>query len=292
MSYGQGGPGWVPGGSQQQPPDWNALAADAERRQGRRRAWIVGGAVLGAVAVGTVVALVIVGQGGDGDPEAAGADTTLPAEPSGSESERQTFGRTSLPPLPQPREFISDADKDLAPFEPDGFFSGDTMEIEDRAYTEVASDGTEGCGTDVLSADLSAALTELGCVGTVRATYTGDGVAVTVGVVQFPDEETAASARATEAGGNLLALTGGDAPAFCENGGCRTTKNQVGRYTYYTIAGNADGSPDSGDADTPAKQASLDGNDHAFNCIIRRGEEQASASASAIVEERNREQDG
>ncbi|MFR9722727.1 hypothetical protein ACL02R_05035 [Streptomyces sp. MS19] len=293
MSYGQGGPAWVPGGSQQQ-PDWNALAADAERRQRRRRGFLIGGGALGALMVGTMVALLITGSGGgdDGPDDRAGGGGSLPAEPSGASTSDSDSGfePTQLPPLPEPREFISDADKDVAAFEPESFFTGDTAELEGRTYTEVATDAAQGCPAEVFSGDLSAALTELGCGAVLRATFTGEGVAVTVGVAQFPTAEAAEQVRGAAAG-NLVALTGGGAPSFCQNGGCRTTTNAVGRYAYFTIAGNADGSPDSGDG-TPAQQASRDGNDHAFNCIIRRGETQASASASALVEERRRSQQG
>lgn len=283
MSYGQGGPQWVPGGSNT--PDWNALAADAEQKRARKRWWVIIGSAIAAAAVGTVVALAIVNQGGDGSDTASEdpGSGELPAEPTGDPSDDRTFDETTLPPLPQPREFISDADKDIAPFEPDSFFGG-AMEVEGRPYTLTASDATEGCAGAV-SDDLGTVLTDNGCVTLLRATYTTEGVAVTVGVAQFGTEENAVAAREA-ATGNLQALTGGDAPSFCQRGGCRTTTNQVGRYTYFTIAGNSDGSPDSGDG-TPAQQAARDGNDHAFARIIQRGEAQASASASAIVEERN-----
>ncbi|MDT0322454.1 hypothetical protein [Streptomyces millisiae] len=283
MSYGQGGPQWVPGGSNT--PDWNRLAADAEQKRARKRWWVIIGSALAAAAVGTVVALAIVNQGGDGGDTATEdpGSGELPAEPSDGPSDDRTFEETTLPPLPQPREFISDADKDIAPFEQDSFFGG-AMEIEGRPYALAASDATEGCAGAV-SDDLATALTDNGCATLLRATYTAEGVAVTVGVAQFPTEEDAIAAREAAAG-NLQPLTGGDAPSFCQRGGCRTTTNQVGRYTYFTIAGNSDGSPDSGEG-TPAQQAARDGNDHAFARIIQRGEAQASASAAAIVEERN-----
>ncbi|WP_326598608.1 hypothetical protein [Streptomyces sp. NBC_01803] len=294
MSYGQGGPAWVPGGSNT--PDWDALAADAERRRGRRRLVLIGGSAFAAVAIGTLVALAIVNQSGDDDTDASDSPSaTLPDPsdlPSGSDDSEPTFQETTLPPLPEPREFISDADKDLAPFEPDTFYAGDSMEIDGRTYTRAATEAATDCA-GATSPDLGTALAEHGCTTLLRATYTGDGVAVTVGVAQFASEENALAAR-EEAGGAgkyLLALTGGDAPSFCQRGGCRTTSNQVGRYTYFTIAGNSDGTPDSGDG-TPAQQAARDGNDHAFASIIQRGEAQASASASAIVEERRRSQGG
>ncbi|RBM06967.1 hypothetical protein [Streptomyces sp. PT12] len=287
MSYGQGGPGgWVPGGSNT--PDWNALAADAERRRGRRRTTVILVSALATVLVGAVVAFLIVSQSGDdGEPAASGGSSGLP-DPSDSGSGEPSFEPTTLPPLPQPREFISDPEKDIAPFSAEEFFAGDTMEIEGRSYARAATQGTADCA-EAASAELGAVLADNGCAALLRATYTGDGVVMTVGVAQFGTEDAAIAAREA-ATGNLLVLTGGDAPTFCQQGGCRTTTNQVGRYTYFTIAGNADGSPDSGEG-TPAQLAARDGNDHAFARIIQRGEAQASASASALVEERESQQE-
>jgi hypothetical protein len=284
MSYGQGGPQWVPGGSQT--PDWNALAAEAEKKRARRRTLIVVGSVAAAAVIGTAVAFGIVSAGGDGGGEASGDPSSSLSGPSdsasGTDDAEPTFEETTLPPLPQPRQFISDADKDTAAFEPDSFFAGD-MEIEGRPYTLATAEAADGCAGAVTD-DLAAVLTEHGCTTLLRATYTGDGVAVTVGVAQLPGEEEAQAVFGSETG-HLQPLTGGGAPDFCGRGGCRTTVNQVGRYAYFTIAGNSDGTPDSGEG-TPAQQAARDGNDHAFNRIIARGEAQASASASALVEER------
>lgn len=288
MSFGHGaGPGWGQQPGQQGTPDWGALAAEAEKKRGRKRLLVVGGSVLATLAVGTVVALAIVQQDSGSGGQAAGdtggqsggpddgASTTPAPDP--------TFEETTLPPLPKPREFISDADKDLAPFTAEELYPGDTMTVDGREYTKTAAEGSEDCTAGVTD-ELGAVLTEHGCAALLRATFTGDGTAVTVGVAQFPTEEDAQAASAAYVR-NLLPLTAGDSPEFCQRGGCRTTTNQVGRYTYFTIAGNGDGTPDSGDG-TPAQQAARDGNDHAFARIIQRGEAQASASASALVEER------
>jgi hypothetical protein len=284
MSYGQGGPAWGSGGPQT--PDWSALAADAERRQNRRRLWMIGGSVAAAAIIGTVVALAIVSESG-GDSEGSSSALPDPQDlPPDTSRPQPTFEETTLPPLPEPREFISDAGKDTAPFTAEDFFAGDTMNIEGRDYNEVATRGTGNCASAVTQ-ELGAVLNRNGCAALLRATYTSDAVAVTVGVAQFPSETDAQAAR-DAAVNNLLPLTAGSTPDFCELGGCRTTANQVGRYAYFTIAGNIDGSPDEGE-NTPAQQASIDGNDQAFGLIIQRGEAQASASASELVEERENE---
>lgn len=296
MSFGQGGPQWSPGEpqwGQQAPgtstPDWGQLAAEAEQRRRRKRLLLIGGGALAALAIGTVVAIGIVQQGnGDGQQNAAGQGNgagSASGSATDSPAPEPSFEDTYVPPPPQPREFITDAEKDTAPFTADGFFAGETMEIEGRAYTRLAVHETEDCA-EAVSEALGEVLTDHGCVALLRATYSAEGVAVTVGVAQFPDEEAAQAAREA-AGAPILPLTSGDAPTFCQRGGCRTSKNQVGRYGYFTIAGNSDNTPDSGDG-TPAQQASRDGNAHAHARIVARGENQASASASAIREERNR----
>ncbi|UED84606.1 hypothetical protein [Streptomyces profundus] len=286
MSQGQGGPQWVPGGDAR--PDWNALAADADRKKSRKRWTIIGTCVGAAAVIGIVVALAIVNQGDDKGGDTAGPSATLP-EATGSDDAEPTFGETTLPPIPSAREFISDADKDTAPFDVSGFYGEEPLEAGDRSYALVASDAGEDCAAFV-SGDLAAQLTEQGCVALLRATFVGGGVGVTVGVAQLPSEEAALAVHGADVPGSVQVLPGGDAGALCDRGGCRTTRNQVGRYVYFAIAGNADGSPDSGDG-TPAQQAARDGNDHAFAQIIRRGEVQASASASALVEERQRGQE-
>lgn len=275
---------WTPGS---QTPDWNALAADAERQRKRRRLWAIGGGVLAAAAIGTAVALVIVNSEESDtsdsaalpDPQELPPDTTRP---------QPTFEDTTLPPLPQPREFISDPDKDLAPFEVDDFFVGDSRQVNGRTFQEVATAANRDCAA-AAAPELGEVLTEQECISLLRATYTAGEVAVTVGVAQFPSVAHAEAARKEGADSNLRPLTTGDAPTFCQRGGCSTTTNQVGRYAYFTIAGNSDGSPASGDG---VREAARDGNDLAFELIIQRGEAQASASASARVEERENRQNG
>lgn len=187
-----------------------------------------------------------------------------------------------------PSEFIADAEKDTAPFRADDFYAGDTATVNGRTYDKTATQGTDDCGA-AATAELGAVLAEHGCLALLRATYTraSDGVAVTVGVAQFPTEADAEAAR-DEATPSLEPLITGESPSFCQNGGCRVTSNQIGRYAYFTVAGNSDGTPDSG-TDTPAQQAARDGNDIAFELLVQRGEAQASASASARVSERESE---
>jgi hypothetical protein len=249
----------------------------------RRRLWTIMGSVLAAAVVGVVVALVIVSSGDD---DSEGSTTTLPTPeslPPDTSRPEPTFEETTLPPLPEPREFISDADKDLAPFTAEDFFTGEAMEIDGRTYAEDATARNQDC-SGAVTPELGALLSDHGCVALLRATYTTGDIAVTVGVAQLATEADAEAVR-DAAVNNLLPLTTGEAPDFCQRGGCPTTTNQVGRYAYFTIAGNADGTPVTGE-DTPAHQAALDGNDQAFELIIQRGEAQASASASARVEDR------
>ncbi|MCE7078773.1 hypothetical protein [Streptomyces sp. ST2-7A] len=283
-----GGPQWGTGGGAPS-PDWSALAADAERDRRRRRWLVVGGGALATVLVGTVVALAIVRQDGGGadTPADRGGNALDAAEGSSPDAQpAPTFSETSLPPPPKPREFVTDPEKDLAPFTSDGFFAGETMRVEDREYLRVAADTAEGIEACAATAGPgpAEALAAHGCLALVRATYTAEGVAVTVGAAQFPGEEEAAAAKEA-AGGPITPLIGEGAAAFCQRGGCRTTRSQLGRYVYFTIAGNLDNTPDSGE-ETPAQQAARDGNEHAYTRIVQRGESQASASAEALVAER------
>ncbi|GAA3872261.1 hypothetical protein [Streptomyces sedi] len=288
MSQGQGGPQWVPGGDAR--PNWDQLAADADRQRAKKRWTVIGTSVGAAVVIGVVVALAIVSQGDDDGGGTASPSATLPESADESDDAEPTFAETTLPPVPSAREFISDPEKDVAPFQAGDFFGEDPLEVADRSYALVDTDGAEDCAS-LTSGAVASALADAGCTGLLRATYAGGGVAVTVGVAQLPSEEAAAGLHGTDGlTGQLQALQGGDAGSLCDGGGCRTTRNQVGRYVYLTIAGNTDGSPDSGDG-TAAQQAARDGNDQAFSQIIKRGEAQASASASAIVEERRRAQE-
>ncbi|NJP67550.1 hypothetical protein [Streptomyces spiramenti] len=315
MSSWQGGPQWTPGqpqggrppqgGPQRQQggqppwgqppapggaPDWNRLAADADRRRQRRRLLIIAGAATATLAIGAVVALGIVRQSGGGDEGAKNtAGSAENAEESQDPAPEPSFEETSLPPVPKPREFITDADKDLAPFAGETFFSGDPMEVDGRTYVRRAVADSDSC-VDAVDVALGEVLTQHGCTGLARATYSDGIVAVTIGVAQFPGAEEAEAAKEAAAS-HLSPLTSGEAPAFCARGGCRTTKNQVGRYAYFTIAGNADNTPDQGDG-TPAQQAARDGNAHAHARIVLRGEDQASESAAAIIRERNAGGDG
>ncbi|QKW51816.1 hypothetical protein [Streptomyces buecherae] len=278
MSFGQGGP-YGPGGSQPPTPDWSALADTAARD--RRRRWLLfGGGALAAAAIAAIVATaVIVGDddGGKGDRSASQLPT--PAElPSESAQSEPTFSDVDPPAPISPLEVISDRSKDTAPITAAGLFPGDRATVAGRDYTKGATASTKDCGS-VAQKKLYPALTGNGCRQVVRATYTNGDVAVTVGIAVFDTKAAAEKAKAA-AGPFLVSLPGDGVERFCRNTACRSTSNAIGRYGYFTIAGNTDGSPVRTD-ETKARQAGLDVAEHAFSRIMQRANAQASAAATA-----------
>ncbi|MFE6776954.1 hypothetical protein [Streptomyces sp. NPDC057702] len=278
MSFGQGGP-YGPGGSEPHTPDWSALADDAARD--RRRRWLLfGGGALAAAAVAAIVATAVItsDDGGDGDDKGA-SQLPTPAElPSESAQPEPTFSDVQPPAPISPLQVIADGSKDTAPITAAGFFSDQRVTVAGRDYTRGATASTRDCGS-VAQKKLYPALTGNGCRQVVRATYTRDGVAVTVGIAVF-DTRTVAEKAKEAAGPFLVSLPGQGVERFCFNTACRSTSNAIGRYGYFTIAGNTDGSAVP-TTDTKARQAGLDIADHAFRQIMARANAQASAAAKA-----------
>lgn len=292
MSYGQGEPPWDPWkpGSQQpqwgnqstsDTPDWAALAdASASRNKRRRLLLIVGGAVA-TVAVGTAVAIAVVSanSGSGGKPT-----NSLPGSadlPGGSTSAAEpSFDPTSAPPPLDPLEFISSAKKDKAALSPDTLFPGSQVTLNERVYTKHARSSTTDCASAVRGT-LPKALTANGCTRVMRVTYTTKGgVAVTVGVAVFDTADDATKARkATDDKSILTSLPGSGIDPFCRTSVCRTTRNSVGRYAYFTLGGFS-GGKDVTTKDTKVFTAGDDLAEYTFRQIHRRGESQASAAAS------------
>ncbi|MER0241267.1 hypothetical protein AAHZ94_04355 [Streptomyces sp. HSW2009] len=273
MSFGQGGP-YGPGGSQT--PDWSALADTAARD--RRRKWLLfGGGAVAAAAIAAIVATAVIVSGDGGDDKNA-ARLPSPAQlPSESAAPEPTFSDVDPPAPISPLEVIADGKKDTAPITAAGLFPGDQAVIGGRSYTKGAITSTKDCGS-VAQKALHPALTGNGCRQVVRATYTRDGIAVTVGVAVF--DTKAAAERAKETAGPFLAtLPGAGVDRFCANTACRSSSNAIGRYGYFTTAGHTDGSPVP-TSDTKVRQASLDVAGHAFNRIMQRATTQASAAAT------------
>jgi len=276
MSFGQGGPHGPGGSYDSATPDWGAMA-DLTAARNRRRKWmLIGGGALATAVVATVVAVGVVNSGGtERDPQGLPTPEALPSEP---EQPEPSFSEVSPPPPPDPRDFISDAEKDTAPLNAKTLFPGDKITMSSRSYAQGSTDNATNCAA-AASGRLSPALTGNGCDQVIRATYSRDGVAVTVGVAVFGTEKQAQQAK-EQANGNIQSLPGGGVPAFCRSTACRLTTNSVGRYTYFTVAGYTSGQ-DVTSADTRARQAGKDVADYTFNSIVNRGEAQASEAATA-----------
>ncbi|MFF5017543.1 hypothetical protein [Streptomyces sp. NPDC001165] len=291
MSYGQGGPQsqwdpWKP--NSQQPwssggddgtPDWAALAEASETRNKRRRLLFIGGGALATIAVGTAVAMAVVSANGDN--KASGNPTNLPASaslPSGTAT-APSFAPTSAPPPLDPKDFISSAKKDTAPLSPETLFPGTQLTVGSAVYKKGATADTKNCAS-AADATLPKILTANGCTRLIRATYTKDGIAVTVGVAVFDTAAQTAKAKSqTDDKSIVRSLSGKGVKSFCDGAICFSTRNAVGRYGYFTITGFTNGKNVT-KKDTKAFAVSDDLQEFTFRQIWRRGEAQASAAAN------------
>ncbi|MBL1099338.1 hypothetical protein [Streptomyces coffeae] len=280
MSFGQGGP-YGPGGGAPQPPtpDWNALADDTAAR-GRRRTWLLaGGGLLATGAVAAIVAIAVT----SGDNKGSGSNASasrLPTPqdlPSGSSTPEPTFSNVAPPAPPKPLDIISSAKRDKAPLSAGTLFPEKKAVTQGRGYTKAATSTASNCAS-VAQGGLAPALSGNGCRKLFRATYSRNGVAVTVGVAVF-DTKAAAEKAKKQAEGGVAALTGGGVN-FCHGPVCRRSTNAIGRYAYFTISGYTSGKSVT-TSDTKALGAGRDLADYAFRRILARGNTQASAAASA-----------
>ncbi|MFC9947503.1 hypothetical protein [Streptomyces pratensis] len=278
MSFGQGGPSWGPGESRT--PDWAALA-DASAARGRRKKWLmIGGGALATAVVGAIVATAVITTDGGG---ASGSDknaSELPAPadlPSESSAPDPSFSSVAPPPPPDPKDYIADEKKDKAPVTVDAFFPGRKLTMGDRVYAKGATARTANCATTTQGA-LGQILDNNGCDQVIRATYSKDGIAFTVGLAVFGTEAEAKKA-AQQASGGLASLSGSGVPTFCRAGSvCRRTANSYGRYAYFTVGGYTSGK----NVTTGSKDVYTVGDDlteFTFRQIRHRGEVQASAAA-------------
>ncbi|MEV2244776.1 hypothetical protein [Streptomyces sp. NPDC049970] len=281
MSFGQGGPSWGPGESRT--PDWAALA-EASASRGRRRRWLlVGGGALATAVVAAIVATAVIttdGKGGSSGSDKNASGLPAPADlPSQSSEPRPSFSSVAPPPPPDPKEFIADERKDKAPVTVDAFFPGRRLTMGDRAYVKGATARTTSCAATTQGA-LGSILAANGCDQVIRATYTRNGAAVTVGVAVFGTEAEAGKA-ARQASGGIASLSGAGVPTFCRGGSvCRRTANSYGRYAYFTVGGFTSGKNVT-TADKNVYAVGDDLTDFTFRQIRHRGDVQASSAAAA-----------
>ncbi|MFK0297095.1 hypothetical protein ACIQU6_42415 [Streptomyces sp. NPDC090442] len=280
MSFGQGGPF---GGQGDSTPNWEALADESEAR-GRRKRWLmIGGGAVAALAVAGIVATAVITSSGssDGSPSAhpsASGQSALP-------DDKPSFPDVSVPPPPNPQDYISDPKKDTAPLTPDTLFPQKAMVVGEHSYAKATAASTGDCTAGAQGA-LVSSLSHNGCKQLLRATYTQGGVAVTIGVAVF-DSPAKAAAVMNEGKPNLMPLPGGGVPAnFCQGSKCRMTTNATGRYAYFTIAGFT-GGKDVGGNDA-SQQISRDGGAYAFTQIAQRGKDQAAKAAAEQLKEAER----
>ncbi|MFD8327277.1 hypothetical protein [Streptomyces lydicus] len=280
MSYGQGGPFDGPGGSMSSTPDWDALAEESEARSRRKRWMWIGGGALAALAVAGIVAAAVMAGGGSpgGNPTAAPSSSDQAAP-----DDKPSFPDVSVPPPPNPRDYITDPKKDTAPLTPATLFPQKSMIVGEHSYPRTNTATTKDCTAGAQGA-LVSSLAHNGCKQLLRATYSKGGVAVTIGVAVFNSPAQAAKVM-NEARTNLMPLPGGGVPSdFCQGHKCRMATNATGRYAYFTIAGYLDGK-DVVPSETKARQIARDGGAYAFSQITQRGKDQAAKAAEKQLEE-------
>lgn len=285
MSFGQGGPSWGPAGpagpGNNGTPDWEALAEASESRARRKKWLLIGGGALATAAVAAIVATAVITANSNHSDGAAGKHAgELPsasALPSETTEPEPSFSSVAPPPPPDPKDYISDAKKDRLPVTVHAFYPGKTLTSGDRVYAKGATHSTTRCATTTQGA-LGSILTANGCDQVIRATYSRNGVAVTVGIAVFKTEAQAKK-TAQQASGGLASLSGSGVPVFCRDGAiCRRTANSYGRYAYFTVGGFTSGkNVTKGDKDVYATGDDL--TNFTFRQIRHRGEVQASAAA-------------
>lgn len=263
-------------------PDWAALAEASAARARRRRWLMVGGGALATALVAGAVATAIVSSNSDGASNASDKNSSLPAAPDlPQDTTRPEPSFSSVAPLPppNPKDFVSDRNKDTLPLSADSLFPGKKLTMGDRVYDKGALARTGNCASAVKGA-LANALEGNGCEQVFRATYSKDGIAVTVAVATFENEAKAKKAL-QQASGSVVPLPGAGVPAFCKGGPvCRNTFNAYGRYAYFTTTGYTKAKSVT-KSDTKAFQTGDDLGEFTFRQIVRRGEAQASAAAIA-----------
>ncbi|MEV7913697.1 hypothetical protein [Streptomyces griseus] len=278
MSFGQGGASWGPGGDGT--PDWAALAEESAARARRKKLLMIGGGVLATVAIGAIVTTAVVtSNGGKGKADNNASQLPAPAElPEDTSAPEPSFSSVAPPPPPDPKEFISSAEKDKAPITVDGFFPGKKLTMGDRVHLKGATSSAANCANGTQGA-LGSILANNGCTQLIRATYRKDGVAVTVGIAVF-ETEARAKKTADQASGGLASLSGGGVDTFCRGGTvCLRTANAYGRYAYFSVGGFLNGKRVT-TADKDVYAVSKDLTNFAFRQIHRRGQLQASQAAA------------
>jgi hypothetical protein len=214
--------------------------------------------------------------------DAHGQPTNLPASgslPGGTSSAAPSFAPTSAPPPLDPKDFISSAKKDTAPLSADSLFPGTQLTMGDTVYKKGATADTTNCSS-AAGGSLPKVLRANGCTRLIRVTYTNGGVAVTVGVAVFDTDARATKAKGqTDDSSIVRSLSGKGVKPFCDGAICRSTRNAVGRYAYFTTAGFTNGTNVT-KKDTKVFSAGDDLQEFTFRQIWRRGESQASAAAS------------
>lgn len=238
---------------------------------------LIGGGAAATVAVAAVVTVAVVAEDGS---KGSGSASSLPTPedlPPSATGPEPTFETKAPPPPPDPKDYITDPKKDTAPISAKTLYKTADINSGGRTYKRRGTSSTTTCA-NAASGGLSGVLTANKCEQLHRATFTTDGVAVTIGIAVF-NSEAAAKKATTKAHPQLRPLTGSGVTSFCPaTSACHVTANSTGRYAYFTLGGFANGTDvTSGDK---AHTASRDISSYAYQQIQQRGEEQANHAAT------------
>ncbi|AXI78009.1 hypothetical protein [Peterkaempfera bronchialis] len=258
-------PGSLPRNPQE--PDWAALAErnDAAARR-KKRLLMVGGGVLAAVVAGGVTATAL-GVFGSQDKDGVAAPSPVPSAVSTSAAPSPSPTPPPPPPV-DPLEIIGSKEKDTAPLNVNTLFPDARLSIDGHTYDRDGRPHATANCAKAGSGGLGEVLARNKCRAVYRATYVSQGIAVTVGIVEFDTPEQS-QATVKQATGNIYSLYRTIRP-FCRGVYCRSTANSAGRYAYFTIGGFTDGKPVAKN-DKAVKQATRDIDRLARNTLLQRG---------------------
>jgi len=264
----QGGYGYPPLPGDE--PDWSALAdRNAAEARRRKRLLAIGGSVLGTALIAGAVTADVALTGPDAPSTAAGAAAGS-ASPSAASASASASGSSSAAPPTTPLQVISSTRTDKATVSVGTLFPAATVTVQGRTYTRLATDLDKECTPASTTGGLTEALTANGCYNVYRATYSGGpGLEITVGVVTFASDSRATKAK-NDGKGNVLPLVKDKATPFCQNVACATTRNSLGRYAYFTIAGPVGGKAVD-EKDKASPQAAKDIAASVYDNLLERG---------------------
>ena len=191
-----------------------------------------------------------------------------------------SFSSVAPPPPPDPKDYIADAKKDTAPVTVGRPLPRQEADHGRPRLRQGRHRRARRTAPRPPRAPSARSSTSNGCDQVIRATYSKDGIAVTVGVAVFGTEAEAKKAAQQATGGIASAQRRGRPDLLPRRSGLPATANSYGRYAYFTVGGFTSGKNVT-TADKAVYAVGDDLADFTFRQIRHRGEVQASAAAGA-----------